>query len=268
MKLLIYMRWSAVLLTVLFSFSSVHAGEKKCVGSVDNSEAYRMLQSHLQGVESFAEKANGRFSKFARTLIRSDIRGRLFRLEYMLKLISEHPDVKKSTKKAIKETRDFVKRFEDALGEYGLRNDLLLQARNKSNVDSEVIADLKAKKEKALAEVKVISKEDGWHISGKGSAYAKVNDLLSSLNWKKITRTYLLEAFLAETHSLEKQIKEELEPLILKPVYDYHALEDGFHKFRRNIRKVSIYMVSMGDFFTFAEVPTRLSREDQDLVHK
>lgn len=238
----------------------------KCWREVRQKEQLVHLENHVSWVEKKMLDFKGDVQAFSRAILRSGIRSRLFKIEYTLKLLGSHPEVDPLVKANLKELREFVKEFENAIGKYDLMNDLFKNAKRDTVKDARLVAEYRRRRAEALEDVQRIVTEKGWLEEVESTAFARIRAVLEAQNWLRMDRYFAVEALVAQIKKLEKQIEKKLDPLIRQQDYDYNALEHGFHKFRRNIRKVSIYMASMGDYFAFARIDRSLSKEDQELV--
>lgn len=225
---------------------------------VDYKDRYSIFINRAK--ESFEKSQSA--EEMVEIIMADNVRIQFFFLQGLTRL--NKYAVKKSDKETLKKIKNLVKGMEDAIGKYSLASSLHQTAKDGYLSDS-ITSYLEIRKFAAREEFKSILVNEGW-LNGK--AFNKLDGLLKQIDWadKKLNSSSAIDSMLEALRELDKEIEEEIHPLITKRDFDYKSLEDGLHEFRRELRWVIINVMSTHDLYYYSHVESStLSKEDYQL---
>lgn len=143
---------------------------------------------------------------------------------------------------------DEAKALEDALGDNSLHGELA-EAAKAAGFEKGFIRFLNEKINKADAELDDFLKDEKW-IGANPSRATRLGAEVFGFSFKSASKEQgkFLKAMKKEFKKLRKDAKK-LEDLIEAETYDYEALEEGLHEFRRLLRWAAIMIQASAPYF-------------------
>lgn len=202
----------------------------------------------LQRIESRLKKAK-RPRAFKDVDKANQLRGELFKLEGWAKLHRHWPN--KKDRRIFESIRFAAKELEDALGQVDLAHELQKDPHE------------------AQRRVKHVLNHDHWFVKDDGETRVeKMRRHLESVKWPRpeIQQDYVLRALVTELQITAQRYRDEWKPKLLRPAYDQKILENDLHKFRRQLRWISMYVMAADGLIALGPTSANLTVEKKRLV--
>jgi hypothetical protein len=184
-----------------------------------------------------------------------DPREKAFLLQGAFRLMLAHPKASElfsendlqNLEKGLKK----MKRLEKFLGTYQVQIELC-KSGQKLGVPADFQAHLEYQRDQISEEIISELKENNF-LDGDISAISKL--MTKMQRWESGAGpkafTVIRESLKAEFERVRQKVDTEMKPLIQKPVYTFHEIEEGGHAFRRSIRLLRLYIKAFAaHFFT------------------
>lgn len=230
----------------------------------DLTTPFSIFIATIGRIESRLKKA-GRPRAFKDREVANGLRGELFKLEGWAKIHRHWPD--KKERKVFEQIRFQAKALEDVFGELDLAIELAFELRAKGQTDLVKIFDEQA--ELSRQELKHRLKSQNWFKDEESEArIEKMRKQILGIDWPSPTVQFdfLIRSIGIDLHDLGTRYREELKPKLLKPVYDRKILENDLHKFRRQLRWISMYFQTADGLIALAPTSDRLTAEKKKLI--
>ncbi len=197
-------------------------------------------------------------------------------LSYLLqgsyRLLLSHPEVQGIlSKKQIQKLENGLsemKWLEKQLGQYQNSKELV-KAGRKISAPSDFLEYLE--NQRNLLSQKVLAKlQEREFLTDELSV---IDTLVSELHSMKkldrrVSQDFLLKSLRSEIERVQEKVEKEMKPLMLRPSYGFHELENGAHAFRRSLRWLKVYIVAYRDHFTLLPPLRPLNSADAALHDK
>lgn len=203
--------------------------------------------------------------------LEQDPRELAYLLQGAYRLMISHPSAKEiltekdhsRLEKGLKQ----MKWLEKTLGTYAVHVELLETAQAKGMAPDFI--QFLTDRRNDVSQITLALLKDKNYLDKEISAVAELTEKMAKVDVPEGAQAavWLKDSLKTEILRIEEKVKTTMAPLIRKPLYGYHEVEEGAHSFRRSLRWIKMYLNAYPGQFRLVSHPNK-NLSDAELIAK